>query len=61
MAILYSVDQHDWSTGPVAVDHQSQEQMEYFFRKADDEDAYKCLIWGDCFVKQKIIVSQKLC
>lgn len=61
MAILYSVDQHDWSTGPITVGHRSQEQMEYFFRKADHDNAYKRLIWGDCFVKQKIIVSQKLC
>lgn len=54
--ILYSFDYHGCSMGPIAVDHQSLEQMEYFFRQSDDDDAHKCLTWVDCFVRQKITV-----
>lgn len=61
MTVLYSYDEQDWAPSPTAVDQQSQEQMECFFKKADDDNAHKCLIWGDYFVKHKIAVSQRSC
>lgn len=55
--VLCSFDYHGCSMGLIAVDHQSQEQMEYFFRKSDYDDAHQCLKWGDCVVRQKITVK----
>lgn len=37
---MCSFDYHGCSVGSIAVDHQSQEQMEDFFRKSDDDDVW---------------------